>query len=285
MENLPEFLLCLVVPVLAILSLGYVGWFVGYWRHKKTLAAYQKIKSSRLELLKAYQRIKREYQKLLNDTKEIRRKYPELLKRSLEAETKHEKILDAFHLEQESEDPPNLGEFLVRQSILADFDLPNYHLINDITLPAGGGTTQIDHVLFSTKGIFVIETKHYAGWIFGDKKAKTWAQVVYHKKSRFQNPIRQNYKHLKIVQELLDFLPSENIHSLVVFTGSAEFKTQIPDGVCYLDDLPKQIKSFRKDVISENRMQFCVGRLECTRYERTKTTADKHKIYLKEKYG
>ena len=35
-------------------------------------------------------------------------------------------------------------------------------------LPADdGGTTQIDHILVSKYGIFVIETKNRKGWIFG----------------------------------------------------------------------------------------------------------------------
>ena len=39
-----------------------------------------------------------------------------------------------------------------------------YHRLNNITLPlSNGGSTQIDHVIVSVYGIFVIETKHYKG--------------------------------------------------------------------------------------------------------------------------
>jgi len=75
--------------------------------------------------------------------------------------------------------------------------------------------------------MFVIETKHYSGWLFGDKNARAWTQVIYKSKKNFQNPLRQNYLHLKTIEKLLEFLPKDAIHSAVVFIGSAEFKTEI----------------------------------------------------------
>ena len=178
----------------------------------------------------------------------------------------------------------NRGETRVRKTILAYFKPPNFHLLNNITLPIGDGTTQIDHILVSTKGVFVIETKHYSGWIFADRKSKQWMQTLYKVKNRFQNPIHQNYKHLKTVQELLEFLPEDQIHSIVVFTGNAQFKTPIPSGVVYLSQLVKFLRDFQDDVISFNRLQFCVGRLECTRYAISKSTDVHHNAYLAKKF-
>ena len=118
------------------------------------------------------------------------------------------------------------------------------------------GTTQIDHVLVSRYGIFVIETKHYSGWIFGDQKSKRWTQVIYNQKSRFQNPLHQNYKHLKAVQAVLDFVSPGQISSVVVFTGNAEFMSERPEGVYSLEDLVAHLKGLQQMHLSENRMQF-----------------------------
>ena len=64
-----------------------------------------------------------------------------------------------------------------------------YRILDDIYLPLPDGTTtQIDHIVVSQYGVFVVETKTYSGWIFGDEKSKEWTQSIYHKKSRFQNP-------------------------------------------------------------------------------------------------
>jgi hypothetical protein len=76
-------------------------------------------------------------------------------------------------------------------------------------LPSQGSTTQIDHVLVSVYGIFVIETKNMKGWIFGDERSAQWTQSIFGKKSRFQNPLRQNYRHVKALAEF-----SENATAL-----------------------------------------------------------------------
>jgi len=179
----------------------------------------------------------------------------------------------------------NRGEAAVRKLITSNFKSPNFHLLNNVTIPFQDGTTQIDHILISTKGVFIIEVKHYSGWIFANEKSDQWMQSIYQVKNRFQNPIHQNYRHIKATQQLLDFLPKEQIHSIVVFSGSAEFKTSIPNGVVYLDQLVNHLNTFQEETISANRLEFCVGRLECKRYELTKATDIQHRAYLEKKYG
>jgi hypothetical protein len=57
---------------------------------------------------------------------------------------------------------------------------PQYKVLHDLYVPnRKGGTAQVDHVVTSPYGIFVIETKHYNGWIFGDENPKKWTQVIY----------------------------------------------------------------------------------------------------------
>ena len=110
----------------------------------------------------------------------------------------------------------NIGEVLVRKVLTKNLPKESWHLLNNVTLKLENGTTQIDHVLVSRFGVFVIETKHYKGWIFGDEKSREWTQVIWGRKYRFQNPLHQNYRHLKAVQALLDFLPSEQVLGMVV---------------------------------------------------------------------
>lgn len=105
-----------------------------------------------------------------------------------------------------------------------------YFPLNNITLNARNGTTQIDHVIVSKYGIFVVESKNMDGWIFGDAKSPQWTQSLFGKKYRFQNPLHQNYRHMKVLQEFLGVDESKLI-SLVMFWGECEFKTQMPDNV------------------------------------------------------
>jgi len=179
----------------------------------------------------------------------------------------------------------NVGEKRVAELLSLKLDRENYHLLNNITLPAGSGTTQIDHVIVSTKGIFVIETKHYSGWIFGNAESKVWNQTIYKKTSFFQNPVHQNYKHVKVIQSLFDFMPPENIINVVVFSHDAEFKTKRPANVLLINEMIEYIKRHDEDLISRNRMEFCVGRIQCQRLPETKETDENHKMYLLSRHG
>jgi hypothetical protein len=179
----------------------------------------------------------------------------------------------------------NQGEAAVRRALTQHFTGPSYHLLNNITLPFDGGTTQIDHVLVSKRGIFVIESKHYRGWIFANPSSPTWTQVIFKHKYTFQNPLRQNYKHIKAIQQLLDFVPREHIHSLVAFTGDAKFKTERPKGVFDVTGIVQHIRQCTSEILTENRLQFCVGRLECHRKLISGQTDVEHQAYLNRKFG
>ena len=179
----------------------------------------------------------------------------------------------------------NDGEAHFSKEIQRLFCAPHYHLMNHVTLKIEGGTTQIDHILISRFGIFVIENKDYSGWIFANAKHTNWTQVVFHVKSQFQNPIFQNFRHVRAIQENLDFLPPNIIKSAVVFVGEAEFKTEVPQGVFDLPGFVDYIRAHTAEVISQNRMQFCIGRLEATRQAITDKTDVEHIEYLRKKHG
>jgi hypothetical protein len=179
----------------------------------------------------------------------------------------------------------NRGEAAVRRELAARFPSSAYHLLNNVTLPTADGTTQVDHILVSRFGVFVLETKHYTGWLYANPAASQWTQVHFKKHYKFQNPIHQNRKHVSTVVKLLDFLTEDQIHSIVVFTGDATFKTERPTGVVSLSELQDHVGGFKTEVLSENRVQFCVGRLECHRKALTKQTDLEHIAHLRRKFG
>ncbi len=179
----------------------------------------------------------------------------------------------------------NDGEAYLSKEIQRQLGSPDYHLMNHVTLKLENGTTQIDHILISRFGVFVIETKNYSGWIFANPKHKKWTQVIFHVKSQFQNPIFQNFRHVQGVQKTLDFLPPNAIKSAVVFVGNAEFKTEIPPGVFDLSGFVGYVREQTAEIISQNRMQFCIGRLEATRQTITNETDIEHVENLRRKHG
>lgn len=141
------------------------------------------------------------------------------------------------------------GEFLVNISARCFLDRSRYHLIKNVTLPTEDGTTQIDHVLVSGYGVFVVETKNMKGWIFGGPYQRIWTQKIFRSSYKFQNPLHQNYKHVKTLQALLG-LGDHQMHSVVVFVGDSIFKTPMPENVTQGLGYVRYIKSQRELVIS-----------------------------------
>ena len=132
------------------------------------------------------------------------------------------------------------GEFLVNR-LLSKLPQSDYTLIKDVTLPTKDGTTQVDHIVVSKFGIFVVETKNMKGWIFGSVRQKHWTQKIYRHSSKFQNPLHQNYKHIKTLETLLD-CSEEHLHSVIVFIGDSTFKTDMPSNVTYARGSIRYIK-------------------------------------------
>ena len=57
-----------------------------------------------------------------------------------------------------------VGEKII-SVLLSGLPKEQYILLNDVILQTEKLTTQIDHILVSVYGIFLIETKNYKGWI------------------------------------------------------------------------------------------------------------------------
>lgn len=117
----------------------------------------------------------------------------------------------------------------VAKKITLDGDV--YRDVNNVTIPTSNGTAQIDHILVSRYGIFVIETKNMEGWIFGTETQPRWTQSFRKSKFQFQNPLHQNYRHIKALEEFLE-LPTSMFHSVVCFVGdTCQLKTEMPGNV------------------------------------------------------
>ncbi len=173
------------------------------------------------------------------------------------------------------------GEGLVNFSMKFHLDRNVYHLIPDVTLPAGSGTTQIDHIIVSVYGVFVVETKNMAGWIFGDENQRRWTQSIYRKKTSFQNPLHQNYKHVKTLEKLLG-LSSDQLHSVVVFIGESKFKTPMPENVVWGGGSCAQyIKSKTLRVLDESDVSEIIREIESGRLVQNNQTDRAHVLHLR----
>lgn len=180
-----------------------------------------------------------------------------------------------------------IGEFAVVAHVKLYLDRDSYTLLNDCTLPdEQNQTTQIDHILLSPFGIFVIETKNYKGWIFGSQHQKTWTQKIYKKSFKFQNPLHQNYKHQKVLEAVLsDIVEPQFIHSLVVFMPDCEFKTQMPQNVFRGAAWTDYVKTFQEVMIPPMKLKRIQLRIEKEVLEKSWKTNRQHVENLKLKHS
>ena len=154
------------------------------------------------------------------------------------------------------------GEQEVANTLSRELSYKDYFIFNNLIISAeNNGSTQIDHVVISKFGIFVIESKDYNGWIFGDKDQQDWTQSLPGgNKFQFQNPIHQNYAHIMALKNLTS-LTIDDFHSIVVFSDKSEIKTAPIENVLHLNQLISYIKKYSQQKLTESDIQLIIGKL------------------------
>lgn len=172
------------------------------------------------------------------------------------------------------------GEFTASSILKA---LPNnYHIMNDILLQQGihkrpykpeiygpskwkvekikgrlyemvPMSTQLDHLIVSPFGLFIIETKNHKGFIFGDDAGQVWTQVLGNGAHHFtfHNPVFQNETHLRELSKQIK-VSRNYMTGMIVFTNPDANLSNVRSRFCYtLDNLYEAIMSYDKQLWSE----------------------------------
>jgi restriction system protein len=174
-----------------------------------------------------------------------------------------------------------MGEKATAVGMGLRLDAEAYRRIDNVIVPSRTGTTQIDHVVVSPWGIFVIETKNKKGWIFGSAENRTWTQVLYGKKYPFQNPLKQNYRHTRCLAEYLR-LDHRVFHSVVWFVGDCTFKTAMPENVlasglsAYIEHFSNRCLTDDQVPESEHALRALKDHPVATRSEHVQSLRDRH---------
>lgn len=174
-----------------------------------------------------------------------------------------------------------VGEFQVNLLASLMLEKQHYRLFKNVTLPTEDGTTQIDHIIVSRYGVFVIETKNMTGWIYGGTHQKTWTQKIYKHTTKFQNPLHQNYKHTQTLQAAFE-IGNEKIFPVVVFIGDSEFKTAMPDNVVYAGRYIRYIKGKTQPILSELEVMSICKKIESGRLTPSLKTHVNHVRHVNE---
>ena len=137
------------------------------------------------------------------------------------------------------------GEYWVKKD-LKKLD-KEYLIINDAMLIVNNKSTQIDHLVISKYGIFVIETKHYHGKLTGNDYDKNWRFKAGRNIYYINNPVHQNYGHVQSLKELLN-LEENKFIPLVCITSDAKVNLK-SNKVITINDLLKTIHNFKEEVL------------------------------------
>ena len=86
------------------------------------------------------------------------------------------------------------------------------HILRNLYVPvAKDNTREIDLLCVTAKGLIVVESKDYAGYIFGDEARQNWTVTLNGgrrgiEKHHFFNPIWQNNAHIMRLRNTLDMI-------------------------------------------------------------------------------
>lgn len=176
----------------------------------------------------------------------------------------------------------DMGEVQVNQ-VLSELNVQDYHFLSNIIIKKpDGSSSQIDHLIVSKYGVFVIETKNYSGVIIGNENDYKWLQIFNKfKKFRFYNPIIQNNGHIEALKQILPNYIDSIYHSIIVFTGDANIDNlYIKTPVVPIERLLQTIHDKSISILDENEVSNIYTILSSTKYTNS-LSEDEHINYVK----
>lgn len=158
----------------------------------------------------------------------------------------------------------HFGEFLTEYA-LEHGKLGDATVFSNVIVPRSSGptsTSEIDVVMLHEKGVFVIESKNYSGWIFGSEDQRNWTVTFNaNSKERFYNPIKQNRAHIKALSEYLG-LETSAFRSYIVFSERCQLKSVPSDTDDYVIVKRNRLLSKVRDELEQSPKLFDANRLE-----------------------
>lgn len=162
---------------------------------------------------------------------------------------------------------------------LKEFDMRQYkgNILRNVYIPIDGKTTEIDLLYITVKGIFVMESKNYSGYIFGSEWNNEWTATYYEGKTwfgqnkvekvHFYNPVKQNRTHISALRRYLK--TTAPIYSIISFTDECKIKSIELESsavyICYHSGLKEVVKSIwnqTADVLSIEEVETITKKLE-----------------------
>ena len=160
------------------------------------------------------------------------------------------------------------------------------YLYNDVCLSDfNGNTCEIDHILITRGGTFVIETKNHKGTVYGFKEDDMWRRIKgsYKNVKTDINPVKQNENHLNFLRKLFSKNPPK-MESVVIYliadisNITCKNVFNLDDGIEYMESLTASNKYSLEYVYRNNEeIKRIIAQYSISHEE--------HVLAIKEKYG
>jgi hypothetical protein len=136
----------------------------------------------------------------------------------------------------------------VRRLLRAALERQRYTVLDDLTLPAGGGTFHVDVLVVSRSGIFVINAIHKRGRLTGTRVQPLWVEKRFGRSRRFDNPVHVNFLRIQALERLLG-LPLSRFHGLVAVSGQDRLDAGLPPEVVPVRQLVTRVRSENRPLL------------------------------------
>lgn len=136
------------------------------------------------------------------------------------------------------------------------------YVINDLLFTEDlKNSCQIDHIFINKFGIWVIETKNYAGTIYGNPISREWKQVLAAGNviNTFYNPIKQNDTHIYRLSKYLNV--KYIFHNIVVFLNHADISNLKIENIYSTSNLHKIKNIQTENTLSVEQMEYFYNKL------------------------
>lgn len=151
-----------------------------------------------------------------------------------------------------------IGEKIVGQRLEEIVNTYGGYLYNDFCFEDEYGlSSQIDHILITLGGVFIIETKNMVGTAYGDKDAEQWRCIKYQNgniyENMIRNPIIQNQGHINHLREMFASIPPK-MTSMIIFVDTdisyidSNQVYNLPDAIRYIEEMTINSKRSREYV-------------------------------------
>ena len=199
------------------------------------------------------------------------------LKKMVEYNNKRKQFTRKNYFPEEPiEDKGENGENVVMMKLML---LPEdkYLVMHNVTVPLSRSSSQIDHIVLSVYGIFVIETKNYSGSIYGLEHREYWSQYINKNKNQFYNPILQNAGHVRALRQYLKGFGSIPVTPIVVFSDKADLKVNCEESIVINWGLLLQtIQQYQEEKISWDQVKEIYSFLQLVEMTKGQETDNQH---------